>query len=113
MTANIEIVTAETQAQSLILTELQNSYQRLRRALVKIEHEASKSSAYANLDTTFLIGATTELPKLVATFESFRDAAKWAGCNRDTINAVCKEGWVLIEFDAGRLGRAEKKDTDQ
>lgn len=97
MNAPIDVVTAETQAQDLLLTELQNSYQRLRRALVKIEHEASKSSAFANLDTTFLLGVAAELPRLVATFEAFRDAAKYAGCNRDTINAVCKEGWVLIE----------------
>jgi hypothetical protein len=90
-------VIVETEAQGLILTELQGTHKRLAEQLRRIEREARESAGYANLDTTFLTGKTQELPGLVGAYEAYRNAAKWAGCSKDVIAAVCQIHWVIIE----------------
>jgi hypothetical protein len=90
-------VIVETETQSLILTELQGAHKRLAEQLRRIEREARESAGYANLDTTFLTGKTQALPGLVGAYEAYRTAAKWAGCNKDAIGAVCQLHWVIIE----------------
>ncbi len=104
MNGTIDTLTVDTQAQALILTELQHTHHQLVNLLVKIEEEARKASGFANLDTMFLRSRTDELPALAATYETFRQSAKWAGCNPVMIAMVCQTEWVRIEW-------AEKKET--
>lgn len=98
MTEAVPTVMVETQAQALLLTELQNVHKRLVRLISKIEEEANKAANYANLDTMFLINRTNELPALAATYDSFRNATKWVGCDKDMIAAVCQTEWVRIDY---------------
>jgi hypothetical protein len=93
-------VIVETEAQRLILAELQGAHKRLAEQLRRIEREARESAGYANLDTTFLTGKTQALPGLVGTYEAYRNAAKWAGCSKDAIAAVCQLHWVIIEVQS-------------